>query len=140
MKLLVPFFFVTILAQAQSPILGKWNTVDDNTGETKSVVEIFERKGIVFGKVVKLIDPPEPDPVCEKCPTDDNRFGKKIIGMEIIKNMKKSGDEYVDGDILDPEQGKVYRCKLWIEEGSLKVRGYWGPFYRTQTWRKVTGS
>lgn len=140
MKLLVPFFFVTILAQAQSPILGKWNTVDDNTGETKSVVEIFERKGIVFGKVVKLIDPPEPDPVCEKCPTEDNRFGKKIIGMEIIKNMKKSGDEYVDGDILDPEQGKVYRCKLWIEEGSLKVRGYWGPFYRTQTWRKVTGS
>jgi uncharacterized protein (DUF2147 family) len=139
MKLLVPFFFVTILGHAQSAILGKWNSIDDNTGKTKSVVEIFERKGIVFGKVIKLIDPSEPDPVCEKCPTDDDRFGEKIIGMEIIKNMKKSGEEYVDGDILDPEEGKIYRCKLWIEEGNLKVRGYWGPFYRTQTWRKLTG-
>lgn len=140
MKLLVPFFFVTILGHAQSTIVGKWHTVDDNTGETKSVVEIFERKGALFGKVVKLVDPPEPDPICEECSKDDERFGKKIIGMEIIRNMKKSGDEYVDGDILDPEDGKIYRCKLWIEEGQLKVRGYWGPFYRTQTWRKLTGS
>lgn len=140
MKLLVPFIFVTILGHAQSTILGKWKTVDDNTGETKSIVEIFEREGAVFGKVIKLLDPPEPDPICDKCPTDDGRFGKKIIGMEIIKNMKRSGDEYINGEVLDPEEGKIYRCRLWIEEGQLKVRGYWGPFYRTQTWRKLTGS
>ena len=57
--------------------------------------------------------------------------------MEIIKGMKKSGDEYSEGNILDPEVGKIYSCKLWIEGNDLKVRGYWGPFYRTQTWHKA---
>jgi len=76
--------------------------------------------------------------VCDKCPSEDGRYLKKIIGMEIIKDIKKVGDEYVDGSILDPEEGKVYRCKLWLEGANLMVRGYWGPFYRTQTWRKST--
>ncbi len=136
MKLLVPMLFVTLLGHAQTTVVGKWKTVDDNTGKIKSIVEIFERNGLLFGKIVKLIDPSEPDPVCNKCPGDDERHGKKIIGMEIIKNMTRSGDEYTDGHILDPEEGKVYRCKMWMEEGQLKVRGYWGPFYRTQTWKK----
>ncbi len=136
MKLLVPMLFVTLLGHAQTTVVGKWKTVDDNTGKIKSIVEIFERNGLLFGKVVKLIDPADPDPVCNKCPGDDERHGKKIIGMEIIKNMTRSGDEYTEGHILDPEEGKVYRCKMWMEEGQLKVRGYWGPFYRTQTWKK----
>jgi uncharacterized protein (DUF2147 family) len=140
MKLLVHLFFVTIFGHAQPTVTGKWKTVDDNSGKIKSIVEIFERKGMLFGKIVRLIDPAEPDPICNQCPTDDVRYGKKIIGMEIIKGMKKDGDEYKDGDILDPEAGKIYRCKLWIEDGHLKVRGYWGPFYRTQTWMKLTGS
>jgi uncharacterized protein (DUF2147 family) len=50
--------------------------------------------------------------------------------------MEKSGDEYAAGNILDPEEGKVYKCKLWLEGTELKVRGYWGPFYRTQTWTR----
>ena len=57
--------------------------------------------------------------------------------MEIIKDMKKGTDEYSQGSILDPQDGKIYRCKLWTEGDDLKVRGYWGPFYRTQTWKKV---
>jgi uncharacterized protein (DUF2147 family) len=57
--------------------------------------------------------------------------------MEIIRDMKKDDDEYTGGHILDPEVGKIYRCKLWIEEGTLKVRGYLGPFFRTQTWQRV---
>jgi uncharacterized protein (DUF2147 family) len=56
--------------------------------------------------------------------------------MEILRDLKKNGDEYTDGNILDPEIGKVYRCKLWREGDTLKVRGYWGPFFRTQTWIK----
>jgi uncharacterized protein (DUF2147 family) len=59
---------------------------------------------------------------------------KPIVGLEIIRNMEKDGDEYEDGDILDPENGKVYRCKLWVEEGKLRVRGYISFLYRTQTW------
>jgi uncharacterized protein (DUF2147 family) len=58
--------------------------------------------------------------------------------MEIIKELVPDGNEFEGGDILDPEVGKVYSCKLWLEGGQLKVRGYLGPFYRTQTWEKTT--
>ncbi len=57
--------------------------------------------------------------------------------MEIVQNMKKSGGEYSDGQILDPQNGRVYNCRIWLEGNDLKVRGYWGPFYRTQTWKKA---
>ncbi|MCI0750851.1 MAG: DUF2147 domain-containing protein [Flammeovirgaceae bacterium] len=119
--------------------IGKWTTVDDNTGKDRSVVEIFERQGKIFGKITKLYREPgeDPDPVCDECSKDDARHNKKVIGMEIIQNMIRSGNEYTEGNILDPENGKIYRCKLWVEENVLKVRGYWGPFYRTQTWKKV---
>lgn len=129
------FCFVTFsaLAQRTSPV-GKWKTVDDNTGETKSVVEIYEQGGKLFGKVLELFDPPKPNPVCEECASDDPRHMKPIVGLEIIRNMEQDGKEWEDGDILDPENGKVYRCKLWVEEGKLMVRGYIAFLYRTQTW------
>jgi uncharacterized protein (DUF2147 family) len=136
MKLLCAFILLSFTCQAQT-VTGKWITVDDNTGQEKSVVEISERDGKVFGKVIRIFPRPEkdPDPVCSKCPADDSRYNKKVIGMEILQNMKKSGNEYTDGTILDPEVGKIYKCKIWREGDNLKVRGYWGPFYRTQTWK-----
>jgi len=138
MKLLAGFLFISVLCDAQHAIIGKWVTVDDGTTEVKSVVEIFERKGKYFGRIIKVFSKENPDPVCDKCPADDDRFNKKIVGMEIIRNMAAEDDEYVDGTILDPEVGKIYRCKLWLEGSQLMVRGYLGPFYRTQTWRKST--
>jgi uncharacterized protein (DUF2147 family) len=131
--LVFSFFSISSFAQRTSAI-GKWKTVDDNTGKTKSVVEIYEEGGKLFGRVLELLDPPKPDPVCEECAEDDARHMKPIVGLEIIRNMEKDGDEYEDGDILDPENGKVYRCKLWVEEGNLRVRGYISFLYRTQTW------
>jgi uncharacterized protein (DUF2147 family) len=138
MKLLAGFLFLSVICMGQSPIVGKWVTVDDGSNEAKSVVEIFEQKGEYYGKIVKIFSGEDPDPACDRCPAEDDRYMKKIIGMEIIKNMKKVDEEYVDGSILDPEEGKVYRCKLWLEGSYLMVRGYWGPFHRTQTWRKST--
>lgn len=122
-----------------STILGRWKTIDDVSGDARSIVEILEHQGMVFGRIVKIFPRPnvDPDPVCDKCSPEDPRFKKKIIGMEIIRNLKKSGDEYAGGDILDPENGKVYRSKIWVEGKDLKVRGYWGPFYRTQTWQRA---
>jgi len=124
---------------AQETVIGKWKTIDDETNEPKSVVEIFEKDGKVYGKIVKLFRKPseDPDPVCNECASDDPRFKKKIIGMEILKEMKKSGSEYGEGNILDPNNGKIYSCKLWLEGNDLKLRGYWGPFYRTQTWLRT---
>lgn len=112
-------------------------TVDESTGEEKSIIEIFERNGKVYGKIVKIFTKVDPDPICEKCPEDDPRYRKKIIGMEIIRNMEKGGNEYSQGNILDPQDGRIYRCKMWTEGSRLKVRGYWGPFFRTQTWKRV---
>jgi uncharacterized protein (DUF2147 family) len=120
-------------------IIGKWKTIDDETNEPKSIVEVFERDGQVYGKIVKLFRKPgeDQDPVCDDCEQDDPRYNKKIIGMEIMRSMVAADGEYEGGDILDPNNGKVYKCKVWLEGNDLKVRGYWGPFYRTQTWLKA---
>ncbi len=116
---------------AQSEITGKWKSFDDETNEVKSIVEVFEKSGKYYGQVVKLFrtSSEDPDPVCTECDTDDPRFNKKIIGMEILKDMKKTGDEFSDGTILDPKNGKVYRCKIWKEESDLKLRGYLGVHF-----------
>lgn len=126
------------VAFSQTSVLGKWKSIDDKTGAAKSIIEISERDGKLYGKIIKIFptDPKRTDPICDKCPSDDNRYNKKIIGMEIMLDMKKDGDEYSGGNILDPEVGKVYRCKIWVEGNELKVRGYLGPFYRTQTWQR----
>lgn len=128
---------VAFSSQAQS-IVGKWKTIDENTGEAKSVVDIFERGGKFYGKIVKLFSESDPDPVCDKCDEEDPRFRKKVIGMEILLDLERHGEEFSEGTVLDPEDGKVYRCKLWLEGKNLKIRGYWGPFFRTQTWEKAS--
>lgn len=126
-------------ALSQGSVLGKWKTIDDSSGEEKSVVEIFERQGKVFGKIVRLFTKKgdNPDPVCNKCPKDDPRYNRKVVGMEILADMSVEKEAYAGGLILDPESGNIYRCRIWVEKGELKVRGYWGPFYRTQTWKKL---
>jgi uncharacterized protein (DUF2147 family) len=137
MKFVLPLVFAALSTFGQTSVTGKWKTVDETTGEEKSIIEIFERNGKLYGKIVKIFTGEDPDPKCDKCPEDDPRYNKKIIGMEIIQDMEKGEKEYSEGSILDPQDGKIYRCKLWIEDGGLKVRGYWGPFYRTQSWKKV---
>ncbi len=139
MRLLLLLCLIPSLGLSQESVIGKWKTIDDNTGEARSVVEILETNGLIFGKVVRIFPRPElePDPICKKCSPDDPRYNKKVIGMEIIRKMEKNGNAYSGGDILDPENGRVYRSKIWVEDGVLKVRGYWGPFYRTQTWLRA---
>jgi len=133
------FIGISYAALAQSDVTGKWKTIDDETGKEKSVVEIFEKDGKVYGKITKLFRGPdeEQDPICDECPGD--RKNKKIIGMEIIRGMEWDADdeEYDDGTIMDPQDGKVYDCVIWRDGDELKVRGYVAFFYRTQTWKKV---
>jgi uncharacterized protein (DUF2147 family) len=139
MRLVSAIFLFLPLAGLGQSISGKWKTIDDSSGKEKSIVEIFEKEGKFYGRVVRIFveKDEDPDPVCDKCPEDDARYKKKIIGMEIIRGLSKSGDRFEDGDILDPEVGKIYKCRLWLEGKDLKVRGFWGPFYRTQTWKRV---
>lgn len=136
--LVVSFLFCSS-SIAQSTIFGKWKTIDDETGKPKAIVDIYERDGELFGKIIQTFpeEGDDPDPICTKCEGEDK--DQKVIGMEIIRHMKQNGDEWEDGTILDAEHGRTYNCKLWIEEGVLKVRGYVAFFYRTQEWLPFKG-
>ncbi len=130
---ILTFFLACHVLQAQS-VTGRWKSIDDNSGKARSIVEIYEEKGKIYGKIVKLFREPneDQDPVCDKC--TGAKAGKKIIGLVIIEALTKSGNYYSGGTITDPENGRSYACKIWLENGKLMVRGYWGIFYRTQTW------
>ena len=139
MKIAIILAMVLSTEAFSQSVLGRWKSIDEESGEETSVVELFQKGEKLYGKIIRIFPKQgeEPDPVCKKCDENDFRYMRKIVGMEIIRNMKPDGQEYNDGDILDPKIGRVYKCKLWLEGETLKVRGYWGPFYRTQTWKKV---
>lgn len=137
--LILLLFSFNFLFSQENSITGRWMTIDDETGKPKSIVLIYEKDGKFYGKIDSLIIKPgdDPDPVCDKCPDDDPRKNQKLLGMEILKDLEKDGEEYKNGRILDPKKGKVYDCKMWLEDGKLKVRGYLLFFFRTQEWLPV---
>src|SRR5215472_7880281 len=124
-------------ASELSPV-GLWKTIDDNTGKPRGLVRIMEVNGEYQGKVEKIFTAPgeDPDPKCEKC--DGARRNQPVIGMTILWGLTKQGDEYQGGEILDPENGNVYRARMkLIDNGQkLDVRGFIGfsLFGRSQIW------
>lgn len=129
---------VTVPALSQN-VIGKWKTIDDETGKAKSIVEIYKKGDLYYGKVIKLFRGPdeEQNPKCTKCDDDDSRYNQPIIGMDILQSMEWDADDEVldDGEILDPNNGEVYDAKIWVgDDGNLNVRGYVMFLYRTQTW------
>ena len=131
---------ISAAAMAQSTPVGLWRTFDEKTAEPKSEVRISDSGGVLSGKVEKrLLKNAVPDAVCTEC--SDDRKGQPLLGLEIIRGAKKSGDADVweGGKILDPENGKNYTLKMTPIEGGkkLEVRGSFGPFGRTQTWTRV---
>lgn len=116
-------------------IFGKWKTVDDETGEEKSIVEIYQEDGKVYGKIIEIFDPVKRDLPCEFCEGED--YNKPVLGLNIIKDMEKSGDVYKKGTVVNPEDGKVYDCRIKLDDDNpnrLQLRGYIAFFYRTQYW------
>jgi uncharacterized protein (DUF2147 family) len=132
---------LTGLAQA-SPV-GLWKTIDDATKKEKSLVRISDSGGVLSGRIEKLLDPEaKADGVCDKC--SDERKGQPIVGLNIIRNVKANADDtsmWDGGEILDPNNGKVYRVRLKPVDGGkkLEVRGYIGAplLGRTQVWHRV---
>ncbi len=142
MKRVFQFIFITLFAftsvNAQD-VFGKWKTIDDKSGEVKSIVSIYKENGKVYGKIVEVLDPKAPeDAKCKNC-TGENK-DKPLVGLVFIKDLEKDGDEYNDGIVLDPETGKEYKCYIELEKAdTLKVRGYIGfsLLGRTQYWQRV---
>lgn len=140
MKNVLSTLVLTVLTvftiQAQT-ITGKWKTIDDETGEAKSIVEITEKNGKYYGKILEILTDKK-DAKCDKCPGADK--GKPIKGLTIIKGLKKDGSSYTGGTITDPGSGKEYKCAIKLNgTNKLDVRGYVGiqALGRTQTWVRV---
>lgn len=124
-------------AQDASPV-GLWKTIDDTSGKPGALIRITENQGELTGKIEKLFRTADEDqnPKCVAC--TDTRKNQPIVGMTIVSGLKKDGDQYAGGEILDPKNGKVYKSKLTLQDGGKKVevRGYIGVpmFGRSQTW------
>ena len=118
-------------------IFGKWKTIDDETGEEKSIVNIYKKDGKVYGDIVEILNPEKKNSKCTKC-KDENK-DKPIKGMTIINGLSKDDQVYSGGTILNPSNGKVYKCRLKFEDdpNQLQVRGYVAFFYKTQYWLRV---
>ena len=150
--LFIGIFFLFILGQVPaeeaggklSPV-GYWKTIDDKTAEVKSILKIWiAADGTLKGRVEKVFPKPgePPDPKCDKCKGD--KKDQPVLGMEIMWGFTGSGTKWIDGEILDPENGKVYHCQLEVIENGkkLKVFGYIRVIFkigRSQTWIRQEG-
>jgi uncharacterized protein (DUF2147 family) len=132
------FALAASAADLNSPA-GLWKTIDDKTKLPRSMVRIVEVNGVFEGRIEQLLNrqpDDDPDGLCRSCPGE--RKDKPLVGMIILTGLKKDGDVYSGGEILDPKNGKTYRCKMQLIEAGAKlnVRGFIGISLigRTQTW------
>ena len=137
--------FVSLPALAQvnaaSPV-GLWQSIDDATGKPRAEIRITEAAGVITGRIERSLLPTPPGAVllCTLCP--DERKDKPLIGLEIIRQMKPASDTqtWEGGNILDPDNGKIFKAQLKLQDGAkrLQVRGFIGPFFRSQTWIRIS--
>ena len=135
----ITVLFISSMFYAQSNgVTGKWKTIDDETGQAKSIVEIYEKSGKIYGKVMEIFDASHKKDLCQDCSGED--ANKPILGLTIIKGLSKDGNEYNSGEIMDPKNGRHYKCTIVLQsKDKLKVRGYIGfaLLGRTQYWYRV---
>jgi len=133
-------FFLVLLplissAQGVTPS-GLWKNIDDATGKPRALIRVSETQGTLQGRIERVFLAPGENPICVKC--SGTKRNAPVIGLVILDGLHKDGDEYVGGQILDPDSGKTYRCKVKLLDNGLKlsVRGYIGvpALGRTQTW------
>ncbi len=127
-----------VLTAYSQTIFGKWKTIDDETQKAKSIVKIYEKDGKAYAKILTLLDEGKKGSLCTEC--SGKNKNQPIEGLVIINGLKKDGDEWNGGKILDPKTGKKYKCYISLEnENKLKVRGYVGfaLLGRTQYWKRV---
>ncbi|WKD86473.1 hypothetical protein KCTC32516_01848 [Polaribacter huanghezhanensis] len=127
----------TTIAFSQS-ILGKWKSVDEETNKDESIIEVYQENGKFYGKIIQLLDPKTKNAVCENCKGKNKN--KPIKGLVIINGLKKDGDEWSGGKVLDPKNGKEYKCYITLKDNNtMKLRGYIGfsVFGRTAYWYRI---
>jgi len=134
------FLFLGLLVSysvSSQNIFGKWKTIDGGTGKAKSIVEIYEEDGKVFGKIIEILEVAHKDDLCKKCTGKEKN--KPILGLVLIKNMVKDGKYYRKGSIFHPVIGRKFRCRMQLtkDKDILQVRGYIAFLYASQYWIRV---
>ena len=138
-RIVVFIFLVATFAFAEAQtIFGKWKTIDPDTGKDESIIEVFKKDGRAFAKIIEIFNDADRDKTCIYCkgPNKD----KPILGLVILNGLKKVGDEWRGGKILDPKNGNYYKCYITLEsQNKMKLRGYIGIalFGRTEYWYRV---
>ena len=126
---------------SSAAVVGRWQSIDDKTNTPGAVIRTWvDDKGKLYGAIEKILKKDAPaDPKCVKC---SGYFkDKPLVGLTFMYNLTKDGDDWTGGEILDPETGTTYHCKVTSQAGGekLDVRGYVGisALGRTQTWSRV---
>ncbi len=121
---------------AQPSPVGRWKTVDDATGKVKSIVQIREEDGKLYGTIEELFDPPVPHPTCYLCSGDLK--DRPLVGLQVLSGFTRDGSLWAGGQVLDPETGKIYSASLSVEDAGKKLRlhGYFliPVLGRTEHW------
>jgi len=137
-KLSYILILITSLQSFSQDIVGKWKTIDDKSKDIKSIIEITKDHNVYYGKILEIFNE-ENKEYCKNC--QGKYHNKKLQGVEILRDLVKDEDTYIDGNITDPENGKTYSCYLTlITKNKLKVRGYIGfsLIGRTQYWYRTS--
>jgi len=134
---IIAILLITQFGFSQS-VIGKWKTIDDITGKEKGIIEIYERSGVFYARILEIFEAEQRNKKCTLCSGEDK--DKPLIGLIIIRGLRKDGNEYNGGKVVDPKIGKYYKCFIKLEQkDKLKVQGYIGvPLLgRTQYWYRV---
>jgi len=132
--LFVLLFSITINSQT---IFGKWENRDEDTGEVNSIVEVYEKDGKAYAKIIEITETIRRDDLCTKCEGENK--GKPILGMDILTGLTKTDNKWTNGKILDPKRGQIFDCTISLQEkNKLKIRGYLGVSFlgRTVYWNR----
>ncbi|MGJ8745739.1 DUF2147 domain-containing protein [Polaribacter sp.] len=131
------FIMITFSVLSQT-IFGTWYSRNEETNIIDSVIEVYEKKGKAFAKVIEILDKTIKEPICQNC--KDIYKDKPILGLTILKDLEKNGNEWSGGNILDPRNGKIYKCNISLSTpNKLKLRGYIGItfFGKTSYWERT---
>lgn len=139
MKKIILLLLITINYTVNSQtIFGKWHSFNDETQKIESVIEVYAKDGKAFAKIIEIKNPDRKTAVCDMCKGSNK--DKPILGMEILSGLQMNDDEWSGGKILDPKNGKEYKCYIkLVEDNKLKIRGYIGfsLLGRTAYWQRA---